>query len=140
MVTRTGRFSGVLAATGLAGAQLVDLPQQLFDAAAHLFAFGVQHLHLFGQPADLRARLGGVLQGRIFLLAQPGYQLHGLLDAFFQRAQRIGLVFHDTHEPACSRAALALSTSNPNPAASLAATSASTLRSSATPAAFRPCM
>ena len=81
MVTRTGRFSGVLAATVLADAQLIDLPQQLLDAAAHLLALGMQHLQLFGKPGRLRPRLGDFLQGCVLFLPEPGYQLHGLLDA-----------------------------------------------------------
>src|ERR1022692_3628277 len=85
MVTRTGRFSGVLAATALAGAELVDLPQQLLDAAAHLLAFGVQRLQLAGEPRSFRARFGGFLHGRVFLLPQPRHQLHRLLDALLER-------------------------------------------------------
>src|SRR6202167_6282344 len=140
MVTRTGRFSGVLAATALAGAELVDLPQQLLDPAAHLLAFGVQGLQIVREPGSFGARLGGFLNGRVFLLPQPRYQLHGLLDALLQRMQRIGFLFHGTHQAAFSRAALAFSINSVKFAGSPAATSASTLRSRSTPAAFSPCM
>src|SRR5580698_3077774 len=139
MVTRTGRFSGVLAATALAGAELIDLSQQLLDAAAHLFAFAVQRLQLVGEPGGFRARFRRRLQGRIFFLPQPGHQLYGLLNALLERVQRIGFLFHGTHA-AGSRAALAFSTSKLKLAGSPAATSARTLRSRSTPAAFRPCM
>src|SRR5579862_2492009 len=140
MVTRTGRFSGEFTATALAGAQLVNLAQQLLDAAAHLLAFGVQHPHFIGKFGGFGTRLGGLLHGSFFLLPQPDDQLHSLLDALLQCLQRVSFLFHRTHQPAASRAALAFSTSKPNPAASPAATSASTLRSSSMPAAFRPCM
>src|ERR1039458_1398775 len=126
MVTRTGRFSGVLAATALAGAELVDLPQQLLDAAAHLLAFGVQRLQLAGEPRSFRARFGGFLHGRVFLLPQPRHQLHRLLDALLKRMERIGFLFHGTHPATGSRAALAFSTSKLKFAGSPAATSAST--------------
>src|ERR1039458_6835387 len=125
MVTRTGRFSGVLAATALAGAELVDLPQQLLDAAAHRLAFGVQRLQLAGEPRSFRARFGGFLHGRVFLLPQPRHQLHRLLDALLERMERIGFLFHGTHPATGSKAALAFSTSKlkfagspPNSAAS----------------------
>ena len=41
-------------ASPLAGAEFVDLPQQLFDSGAHLLALGLQDLHLFGKPRGLR--------------------------------------------------------------------------------------
>src|SRR5277367_3183884 len=136
MVTRTGRFSGLLAATALAGAELVDLPQQLFDAAAHLFAFGVQVFQLIAEPRGFRPRFGGFLHGGVFLLPQAGDQLHCLLDALFERVKGIGFLFYRGHQAAVSRAALAFSISNVKLAGSPAATSARTLRSSSMPAAF----
>src|ERR1035438_7458929 len=140
MVTRTGCFSGVLAATALAGAELVDLPQQLLDAAAHLLAFGMQRLQLIGVPGGFSPRRGGFLDGGVFLLPQPAHQLHRLLDALLERLKRIGFQFHGTHQTAGTRAALALSTSKLKFDGPLASSSASTLRSRSTPAAFRPCM
>src|ERR1039457_1672125 len=129
MVTRTGRFSGVLAATALAGAELVDLPQQLLDAAAHLLAFGVQRLQLAGEPRSFRARFGGFLHGRVFLLPQPRHQLHRLLDALLERMGRLVFLPRVTPPPPAPRAVLPFSPSKRRSAGPPPATSASTLRS-----------
>src|SRR5580698_1205277 len=137
MVTRTGRFSGVVAATALAGAQLVYLPQQLFDAAAHLLALGVQRLQFVGEPGGFGARLGGFLHCRVFLLPQPRHQMHRLLDALLERMKRIGFLFHGTHQAAGPWAGLAFFTSNLNFACSRAATTQTEQMSRATPASFR---
>src|ERR1035438_3803816 len=140
MVTRTGCFSGVLAATALAGAELVDLPQQLLDAASHLLAFGMERLQLIGGPGGCTPPRDGVRDGRVFPLPQPDHQLPRLLDALLERLKRIGFHFPGIHQTAGSRAALAFSISKLKFAGPPAATSASTLRSRSTPAAFRPCM
>ena len=66
--------------------------------------------------------------------------MHGLLNALLERVKRIGFLFHGCHQAAGSRAALAFSINKVKLAGSPAATSANTLRSRSTPAAFNPCM
>ena len=54
MVTRTGCFSARASGPPEAGryrAQLVDLPQQLFDPRTDLLALGLQALDFFGEAA-----------------------------------------------------------------------------------------
>jgi len=88
-------------AAPLSGAQLIDLRQQFFDAGADLFALRLKRLQLAGEARRFRAGCGGFLDGGFPFLAQARNQLRGLLNPFFQAAERIGFGFGWTH--GCSR-------------------------------------
>src|SRR5260370_6259899 len=157
MVTRTCCFSGVLLSMRsprpknkrprLGGAQLIDLSQQLLDAAAYLLALGLQDSHFLGQKGRLALGFGGLLNSGFALLAQNGYHLHGTLDAIFKTAEGIVFLLGWAHsfsrasraDSFTARADFASSARLRNAASSCSATSASTLRFRSSPAAFSPC-
>src|ERR1019366_2084859 len=131
----------------LGGAQLIDLAQQLFDAAAHLLAFPLQGFDFSRQQRRLALGFGGFFHGAFPLLPQARHQLHGALYAIFQTAE--GIVFRIGRAHSFSRAAradsftaradCASSARLRKAASSWSATSARTLRFKSMPAALRPC-
>src|SRR6266568_5750321 len=145
MVTRTCCLSGVLfsmrnspkyQAPRLGGAQLIDLSEQLFDAATHLFALGLQALHFVGQEGRFAFGFGGFLNSGFALLAENTHQLHGTLDAILKTAEGIVFLVGRAHsfsraaraDSFTARADLASSAKLRKAASSCRATSARTLR------------
>src|SRR5260370_13459440 len=118
---------------GLGPAELVDLRQKLFDAAADLLTLGAQGL-------DFRGKLRGMLHRGFLLLAQPVDELHGLMNPLFETAERVGLLLLVEQFHRCYPPALTLSVSSRKPGSSCMATSARTLRSRLMPISFSPCM
>src|SRR5215472_16234424 len=141
----------------LGSAQLIDVIEQLFEAAAHLLAFRLQRLNLVGKTRILVAgfrerglRLVQLVRQGVFLLTKLKNQRYGSLDAILKSRKRVRfLLFGNLNR--CGRhvgifyfalaiAALAWAASSANCALSSAAVAASTLRSSSMPATLRPCM
>src|SRR6267154_1893948 len=88
MVTRTGLFSD-RSIGPLGSAELVDLSQEFFDAAANLLALGAQRFHF--------------RRKRFLLLAQASHELHRLMDPLLQAAEGIVVLvgsLHAGHAPA----------------------------------------
>ncbi len=84
--------------------QRIDLAEQLLDAPAHLLAFRAQRLDFVGQVGCLLLETGGLtLRGialgerSLFLAPQPGDEIDCLLNALFERDQRIGFLFEQFH-------------------------------------------
>src|ERR1019366_2202762 len=131
----------------LGGAQLIDLAQQLFDAAAHLLAFRLQGFDFIRQQRRLPFGLGGFFHGGFPLLPQARHKLHGALYAIFQTAEGIGFLVGGAHsfsraaraDSFTARADCASSARLRKAASSCSATSAKTLRFRSMPAALRPC-
>src|SRR5258705_3524892 len=107
MVTRTCCLAGALfsmqnspqksEAAPLGAAQLIDLAQQLFDAAAYLFALGMQGLDFIRQERGLAFGFGRILHSGLPFLTQTRHQLHGALYALFQITQGIDFLFRRAH-------------------------------------------
>ena len=125
---------------------MVDLSQQLFDAAAYLLAFGLQALDFFRQEGRLAFGFGGFLDSGFALLAQNRHHLHGSLDAIFKTAEGIVFLVDGAHsfskasraDSFTAKADFASSARLRKAASSCSATSARTLRFRSSPAAFRP--
>src|ERR1019366_4692617 len=107
MVTRTCCLSGALfsmrnspqkpAAPRLRGAQLIDLPQQFLDAAAHLLALRLQGLDFIRHERRGALGFGGFGHGGFLPLPQPRNQLHSALYAVFEAAEGIVFQFGGAH-------------------------------------------
>ena len=75
MVTRTGCLSGGLLSIrnsrggwDLRRAQLIDLPQQFFNAVADLLPLRLQGFHFIGKTGRRSFRIGGVFLRGLFLV------------------------------------------------------------------------
>src|SRR5215471_12660146 len=100
IVTRTDCLSSmrpVPSRQRLRCAQLIDLSQELFDAAANLLALALESLYFLRETRDIGLQVRGFIQCCLLLLAQARHQLDRTLDAFFERAQRILFLFRGAH-------------------------------------------
>src|SRR5690242_2082153 len=88
IVTRTVFLPG--GDIGLGPAELIDLPQELLDPAAHLLALGAQRV-------VFRRELSGLLHSGVLLLTQPVHKLHRLMNSLFKTAQGVGFLFEGFH-------------------------------------------
>jgi len=94
-VTRTGCLTA--ASTAVLHAQLVDLPEKLFDPRTDLFTLGVQQPVVLGEPRDLSLRVGGFSKRGIFFSPQMRDHIDGALDTAFEAAKGVGFLFDGGH-------------------------------------------
>ncbi|HVW87099.1 MAG TPA: hypothetical protein VHB50_20575 [Bryobacteraceae bacterium] len=79
--------------------------EQFFEATPDLLAFSAESFELFSKPGVFILRLfpgflrfGEFFQGGVFLLAEFRHERHGLLDSFFQPAERVDfLILNERH-------------------------------------------
>ena len=63
------------------GAQLVDLPEELFDPRTDLFALGMQQPVVLGEAGDFGLGFGRLFESGLFFGAQMRHHLDGALNA-----------------------------------------------------------